>query len=78
MYCFSLLSKTLNPFIMADKYKLQLFSIACTNDAEVTAMQKKINKWATDKLLAEKPEVIGNTATHYLFKIVLFDLKGKG
>jgi len=41
-------------------------------------MQKKINKWATDKLLVEKPEVISNTATHYLFKIILLDLKRKG
>ena len=76
---FSLLSKTLNPFIMANaKYTLQYFSVACDNRDELVAMQKKINKWATDKLLVEKPEVISNTATHYLFKVILLDLRGKG
>jgi len=62
----------------SDKYKLQLFSVACDNRDELVAMQKKINKWATDKLMVGKPEVIANTASHYLFKIILLDLKGKG
>jgi len=59
------------------KYKLEYFSIACDNRDELVAMQKKINKWATDKLLVESG-VISNTASHYLFKIILLDLKRKG
>ena len=60
------------------KYKLQLFSVPCDNRDELVAMQKKINNWATMKLLVEKPEIVCSTSTHYLFKIILFDLKGKG
>ena len=58
------------------KYKVNYFSIDCSNQKELTDMQKKINNWSTTKLLAAKPVVESSTATHYLFKIILFKEKG--
>jgi hypothetical protein len=53
--------------VVTNKVRVDLFSIACSDDKAITDMQQKLNQWITTGLLVKYE--IHTTATHMLFNV---------